>query len=252
MTDGATPRRDESVSFSLRELMKLEDERVRREREEREQRALADARAREEDRARVRAEAEARARAEEEARAEARRRELDDLARREAMHRAAIEQTRIAVEARPRGEEANREREHEIALARIRAEGPRGRPLAPLAAALGGAAVALLVAGGAHLGLAKPAADRRAAELAAEISAESQRSDALAQLLFEQRTAASALEGELGQARGRLAALERERAVKPPPTSPPRLQKSRKTRAAQDVPCQSGDPMCFTLDAPKR
>ena len=106
---GSPERRDESVTFSLKELMKLEDERICQERQAREARELAVKSAREDAERREREELAAKDRAAEEERERARFREMEEEARREAMQRAAIEQARITVEARTRAEESDRE-----------------------------------------------------------------------------------------------------------------------------------------------
>src|SRR5687767_15273928 len=105
MRTNMTGRRDESVSFSLRELQELEQDRIAREKRETVERHAALARERE-DRARREAmERAERERHEEEKREAERRRELEDLARREAMQKAIVEQARVEVEARTRAEE---------------------------------------------------------------------------------------------------------------------------------------------------
>jgi hypothetical protein len=135
---------DASVTFSLAELARIEEERVRaeeinrakmREKEAREQRE-AEARARSSEAARMAAEAEARARRERE--------EAQEKARAEARERAAMEVARIEAEARARLEAANAERAHELAALRARAEGGSRRLQHVLAIALG-----LVLCGGA-------------------------------------------------------------------------------------------------------
>jgi colicin import membrane protein len=166
----AGERREESVEVSLKELERLEAERLDRERREREARARAAEHAREQARARDRAELEARKRAEAEARERARRAEIEEEARREAMSRAAVEQARIAVETRARTEEADRERRHELELARLQAEAKRQSNAGPIACgALAGFALAALTCAGLFFGLAKPASDRTIATLEASL-----------------------------------------------------------------------------------
>src|SRR5690242_7876368 len=97
MSSGPSGRREESVKFSLKELMKLEDERLAeqaRERAARERAAVAEQQNAER---RRRAEAEAAARASAEAKEREQHAKLDDLARREAMQKAIVEQSRLAV-----------------------------------------------------------------------------------------------------------------------------------------------------------
>src|SRR5262245_46952258 len=101
--------KEESVTFSLKELAKLEDERIDQENRMREAREKAAVAAREDATRKEREELEARERAAADERERARFREMEEEAKREAMSRAAVEQARITVEARTRSEEAERE-----------------------------------------------------------------------------------------------------------------------------------------------
>ncbi len=133
-----------SVTFSLAELAKIEQERVREE-------DIRRARAREQEE-RERREAEAARRAAEEARiaadAEARARRLREEAaekmRMEAREQAAAAVARIEAEAKARLEADNAARAHELAVLRARTENRHRRALQALAAALG-----LVLCGGA-------------------------------------------------------------------------------------------------------
>jgi hypothetical protein len=156
-------RRDESVQFSLTELMKLEDERVVREKREREAAEAAAVAAREDA---ARREREARERAEAEARERARRERAEEEARREAMSRAAVEQARIAVEAKTRAEEAERERRHELELARLRANVERPHGPGMLVGSAGvGLALGLVAAVTVHFASIKPTHARAVEDL---------------------------------------------------------------------------------------
>lgn len=125
-----------SVTFSLAELAKIEQQRVREEDEKR---------ARERERAaRERHEAEEKRRREEsaeiaraaEARAKRARAEAEEQARVEARERAAADVLRIEAEAKARLEAANAARAHELAVLRVQTEGGRKRLTIALAAAL--------------------------------------------------------------------------------------------------------------------
>jgi hypothetical protein len=152
-------RRDESVQFSLHELMKLEDERILRERRDREADEAAALAAKQDA---TRREREAHERAEAQARERERMLRVEEEARREAMSRAAIEQARIEVEARTRADEAERERRHELELARLRLD--VGKPHGPamlLGSAAGGAAVAFIACVALYFGSLRPEAARK-------------------------------------------------------------------------------------------
>lgn len=205
MTSGEG-RRDESVSFSLRELMKLEDERVDGERQQREARERAAKLAREEAERRERAELEARERTAAEERERARRIEVEEEARREAMSRAAVEQARIAVEARTRADESERERRHEIELQRMRTEGQRKPALGGyLASGLGGAAVAVAGCMVLMFAVAKPASDRRVADLDRAVATAEGRASTLERRIDEQNLKLAEVQKALDAARDQLA-----------------------------------------------
>jgi hypothetical protein len=127
---------DTSVTFSLAELAKLEDIRVREEEQRRAaERERATREAREAEAARRAAEA-ARTAAEQEARARRQRAEAEEQARVVARQRAEIEVARIEAEAKARLEAENAQRAHELALYRVRTEAGRRRITGVLAAAL--------------------------------------------------------------------------------------------------------------------
>lgn len=236
MSGPPSGRREESVSFSLRELTKLEEDRLAREAREAHEREAAAARAREEA-----------ARREATAREDERRKALDDLARREAMQKALVEQARIEVEARTRAEEAERERRYELELARLRGEATRQGPGGYVASAAAGLVVAMLACAFAYVGAVKPAFERRTAELERSAAREGER--------------AADLERRLEEARAALTAKERELAAAPshdaPPTAlpgpargptrgPTRRGGTRGSAPPAPAPttCLPGDPLC--------
>ncbi|MFT3768211.1 MAG: hypothetical protein QM820_22400 [Minicystis sp.] len=139
-----TPNTSEtSITFSLAELAKLEQERLREEDAKRARTREKEARERREAEARRRAEEEAQIAAEAEARTRRLRAEAEEKARNEARERAAFEVARIEAESRARLEADNAARAHELALLRVRTEGGRRKLQIALAAVLG-----LVVCGG--------------------------------------------------------------------------------------------------------
>lgn len=252
MPSGPTRGRDESVQFSLKELLKLEDQRLEEQARERDAREAAAAREREEAERRLRAEAEARAREDVERRELERRSELEELARREAMQKAIVEQARLEVDARTRAEERERERRHEIELAQLRRTS-KSASLGALmgATALGGGLMALigLVV---HLGVQRPAFERRLAELEQGVIAAEGRADHLSRQLDEERRLGGERERELADVKNALRAL----ATKTPPaptTGKLDLTPGRRGPAptavekTKDTDCLPGDPMCFSV-----
>jgi colicin import membrane protein len=259
---GGPERRDESVSFSLKELMKLEDERITQERQAREAHQLAAKAARDEAERREREELAAKDRAAEEERERARFREMEEEARREAIQRAAVEQARITVEARTRAEESDRERRHEIELQRLRVKtvekpGPGGY----VASALGGAAATLALCLVMHFAIWRPGSDRRIAELDRAVAGADGREAELGRRVDEQKM-------RIGQLEKSIEGMQDELTKRgPAPAVPPKAasgaggatgQKRVGTGTGVDPakgkgvnegpPCIKGDPLCFRID----
>lgn len=256
---GGPERRDESVNFSLKELMKLEDERIDQERQACDARERAAKTARDEAERREREERAARDRAVAEERERARFREMEEEARREAMQRAAVEQARITVEARTRAEEADRERRHEIELQRLRADtvkkpGPGGY----VASALGGAAAALALCLVMHFAVSKPASDHRIAELDRAVAGGSEREAELGRRVDEQKARIGQLEKTISDMQDELSKRPPAQATTVKPgngaTGPKRGGTgtggdSPKGKGLNDgPPCPKFDPLCFHID----
>jgi hypothetical protein len=125
-----------SVTFSLAELAKIEEERVREEDVKRARSRERDAVERREAEARRRAAEEAQIAAEAEARTRRLREDAIEKARIEARERAAIDVARIEAEAKARLDADNAARAHELAILRTRTEGGRRRLTTALAAGL--------------------------------------------------------------------------------------------------------------------
>lgn len=248
MASGPEGRREESVQFSLKELLKLEDERLAE--QSRERKAREAAAAEESARAERQRREEAAARERESAAAleHARKTELDELARREAMQKAIVEQARLSVDVRARAEERELERRHELELAKLRAVGGRSSVGSIAGSALFGGVVMLIVCCGVHFGVTKPAVDRRIAQLELDVAAADERTQEASRRTDEQRRAADDLRGKLRAAEEELDGLKKVKAspsssggvVRPPvPAAAPAPRPPPKP-----VTCLEGDPMC--------
>jgi len=106
--------------FSLRELARMEEERVREQGADAQRERDARLKVEREVAERARREAEARERAEVEGQLEMARRAREEQARVDALQRAAVESARVAADARARAEERERERAHELEVERAR------------------------------------------------------------------------------------------------------------------------------------
>lgn len=135
---------ENSVTFSLAELARIEEERVREEDAHRARAREQAARERREAEARKRAEEEARIAATEQAREKRAREEAAERVIREARAKAEIETARMQAEAKARLDADNATRAHEIAVIRAKAESGRRSTIYGLAVALG----IVLVGGG--------------------------------------------------------------------------------------------------------
>jgi len=253
MPSGPTGGRDESVQFSLKELLKLEDQRLEEQARERAAREAVAAREREEAERLRRVDVEAQAKADAAAREHQRRTELEELARREAMQKAIVEQSRLEVEVRARADERERERRHEIAIEQLRSTSKRGQSLGALmaASALGGGVMAI-VGIVIHLGVLRPAAERRLAGLEQGVAAAEGRADQLGRQLDEERRRGGERERQLADARNALQALTSKSPPLPATTklgrTPPYKGATPKTvEKEKDNDCLDGDPMCFSL-----
>jgi hypothetical protein len=134
---------ESSVTFSLAELARIEEERLRKEDALRAQAREREARERREAEQRRRAEEEARLAAETEARARRLRAEAEEKARNEARDKAAADVARIEAQARAKLEADNAQRAHELAILKVHAESGRRRLATALVAVIG-----LAIAGG--------------------------------------------------------------------------------------------------------
>ncbi len=244
-------RRDESVQFSLKELLKLEDQRVMEQARERDAREAAAARERDEAERRRQADAAAAARAEEEERERKQRSELEELARHEAMEKAIVEQARLEVEVRARTEERERERRHEIEIERLRSVSKKGPSLgAPLVLAAGlGGGVMFLVALAIHLGVHEPSVAARVAELQRRADALEARADDVARQRDEQKRFVGERDAQLADLQTKLAALATKPAAPPGPIKLGHTTtlRGKVPEKEKEVPCLQGDPMCFSL-----
>lgn len=128
---------ENSVTFSLQELARIEEERVREEETKRARAREIAARERQEAEARRRAEEEARIAAAEQAREARSREEAAEKAIREARARAEIEVARMQAEAKARLEADNAARAHELEVLRARRESGRKNWIYGLGVALG-------------------------------------------------------------------------------------------------------------------
>jgi colicin import membrane protein len=162
----SSEKQESSVLFSLKELMNLEEDRLRQEEQDR-QRVIEDEerRRREEEEARLRAE-EARLRAEDERRRQEEQRRREEETRLEGIRQAEIEKKRIEAERAAQLEAMSKQQEHARQLALIDQDQSKKKLRNTLIGV--GAGSFLLIAGGLGLYFGKIKPEQEQATLAAE------------------------------------------------------------------------------------
>ncbi|AUX47216.1 carbohydrate-binding protein [Sorangium cellulosum] len=244
---------ESSVLFSLKQLMRLEDQRLREEREAAQRRALAEQEARRALERQALAEEEARLRAEEERRRREEAAAREEAARLEAIRAAAVEKARVEAEQRARIEALEKQQEHERSLAALAGDAQRRR-LRRLVAA-GSALGALVTAAtlGLYLGKIRPDAERaraehaatraqherRLAELEGDLAARERqiRDLSLAYQTVRSEAEKAELQRKLNEARRDRDVIQ-GRITRPPAQPPPKVE---------PCVCNEGDPMCGCL-----
>jgi colicin import membrane protein len=189
-----------SVMFSLQELARMEEDRVRSAAEAEALENEARERARHEAEASARAEERERERAEAEARREIERRAREEAARIEAIHRAAVEAARVEAEIKASADERERARLYELETERARAAG-RTTSRGSVMAGILGAVLAAGVAGALHFGIAAPRAQATLRVVTDQLAS---RDVAIAEL----RTRADAADGQVQALQASLATAQ--------------------------------------------
>jgi colicin import membrane protein len=252
----SAPTSEGSVSFSLKELMRLEDERVASVREDARKRREELERAADEEARRIEAAAQARARQEEERLREHERTMQEEAARLDGMKRAIVERERVAAEQAAREAEVARLRAHELELARLRREGGSTSKAAWSVAAA--SVVALTLGVIAYAAVLRPDADRRLAAARADAAAQGEivgqtqkqlaelgkRVEALGAQLRTEGDRAHDLELQLADAQRKLA----DRRVGGPSSQPlhPVAPVPPRNTPFLDGTCKNpGDPLCL-------
>jgi hypothetical protein len=254
-TKGKTMAREEnSVQFSLDGLLKLEDERVAGEARERTAREKAAKDAKVAIEREKQAAHSAKMKAEADAVAAEKKAELDQLAQREAMQKAIVEQARIQVEAKMRADERERERRHELDL-EVAKKTEKQSSMGALMGACGfGGGLMLLVFGVIHFAVTQPATDRRMAELELRATTAEQHAADSDHKVDEAQKQLRALDAKRASLETELDGLKNQ-PVQPTgkkPVAPitgkiPPHNTTTTDTGSQDCPGGDKDPMCFKI-----
>jgi colicin import membrane protein len=169
---------ESSALFSLQELARMEEERVRAQARAESAAQEAARRAAHEAEVRLREAAEAEECAREEARRSIERQAREEAARVQAIRDAAAEAARAEAFARVQAEERRKERQHAIEMTQVQATARGSRRTAALAGCLG-AVLAAGVGMAVHFGVAAPSARAAIAEARSETASRDQTVDQL-------------------------------------------------------------------------
>ena len=247
-------QKESSVLFSLKELMNLEEDRIRQEESERRRQADAAEAARADAERRSRDAEEQRLRAEDERRRQEEQRTREETARLEAIRHAEVEKARVEAENAARMEALRRQQEHERQIAVI-AQDKSKKNLK--FAAFGIGFVLLVVVGGGGM-LIKSQSDASAVAEARhkqEIAEQKAAADALQKKLEEQTSAVKSLESDVANAKDEAARAEAlaklnaaQRAVSNTRQTLTNVSSGSKAAAPRPAcTCTPGDPLCSCL-----
>ena len=237
---------EESVRFSLKELTRLEDERIAETRRDAAAREASLRRAEEDAVLTREAEARAAAKAREEENAKMRRAEAEEIVRCEAMQKALVEQSRLEVEVRARAQERDLERRHELDLQRLKAQG-NTRQIGPIA---GGALIGGLVMGvvgvALHFGVTRPAHEREIARIELGVADAEGRADRIGRAYEAQQKQIDTLEKQLQRVRSDPAPAHT--VPSPTPAPPVTTHVVRPTPPPPPKCIDDRDPLCGTIN----
>jgi colicin import membrane protein len=243
-------QQETSALFSLNELMRLEEDRVRQEHELCRRQAEEAARARREAERAAREQEQARLRALEEHRLEEQARRRDEDARIEAIRAAEIERARVEAEERTRSEARAAERVHEQKLALLAADATKSRLRRSVW--VGVAVCAALFAAGpiVYFGRIKPDADQRARSLQGIVDAQRAQRERLQRELDAQTGGLLDLQDRMRREQGA------PKGSDPPPSRPtpwrasPPVRKVQGPVKAAPCTCDPHDPLCGCFASP--
>ncbi len=254
-------QKESSVLFSLKELMNLEEDRIKQEDEDKKRRAEADMRARADAERRARDQEQARLAAEEERRRTDEQRKREEAIRLDAIRQGEIEKARVEAEQRARMEALAKQQEHERHITSLKHDEHKKKLQRNLMLAVGGGALVVVGGLGLYFGKIRPEAEAREAATRAALVQQAEETKRAQQQLAETTAKVNDLLTQLSSAQD-----DRTRAeLKAKLAEAQRAQAGAASRAAsgggskggggEDKPkppkkacdCQPGDPLCSCL-----
>lgn len=252
-------QKESSVLFSLKELMNLEEDRIRQEEDDKQRKADAEMQARLESERRAREAEEARIREEDQRRRAEEQRSREEQARLEAMRQAEVERARVEAENAARIQAMQAQQEHERQLTHIK-ESQGKKKATFIAMGVGAVALIGIIGGGVAL---KVQSDKQAladAQHKSELAEQQAKLDKAMRDLAEQNEAVKSLEGAVANAKtdaekkaaeAALLAAKEEQKKKAGTVSsfkgPAGPGVSPGVKPAKPCNCQPGDPLCSCL-----
>ncbi len=248
-------QKESSVLFSLKELMNLEEDRIRQEESERRRQADAAEAARADAERKSRDAEEQRLRAEDERRRQEEQRGREETARLDAIRHAEVEKARVEAENAARMEGLRRQQEHERQIAVI-AQDKSKKNLKLAAFGIGFVLLVVAVGGGVAIKSQSDAAALESARHKSELAEKQAASDALQKKLEEQTGAVKSLESDVANAKdeaARAEALAKLNAAKNERSNTAQRLTNVSSGAAKPAAprpactCTPGDPLCSCL-----
>jgi colicin import membrane protein len=247
-------QKESSVLFSLKELMNLEEDRIKQEETVRQRQEQAEVQAKLDADRRAREEEQARLQADEDRRRSEEQRTREEAARVAAIHQAEIEKARLAAESASRIEQLRHVQEHEIQIKALSQDKHKKR-LTLIAGSAGALLLIALVGGGLFF---KSQSDQQAVEKArnsAELAEQQAKIDKLMQDLKDEQDRMSQAELAVNNAKDDAARADAQRklaeaknqaaATKQQITNV--QQHSGPAPAKKPCNCPPGDPLCSCI-----
>jgi colicin import membrane protein len=250
-------QKESSVLFSLKELMNLEEDRIRQEDEEKKKRAEAEVQARQEAERRARDQEQARLHAEEERRRTDEQRKKEEAARVEAIRHAEIEKARVEAEQKARLAAMSQQQAHQLQLSTLQHDEHKKKLQRMVTFSVSGGAILLIGGLFLYFGKIKPESDAREAATRAALVQQAEESKKLQAQLTEQSRQVNDLMGQLGAAqddktraelKAKLAeAQQRQQDLVKRRAPAPGGGGESAPKPAKPCNCQPGDPLCSCL-----
>jgi colicin import membrane protein len=253
-------QKESSVLFSLKELMNLEEDRIKQEDEDKKRRGEADARARADAERRARDQEQARLTAEEERRRSDEQRKREEAVRLDAIRHGEIEKARVEAEQRARMEALAKQQEHERHITSLKHDEHKKKLQRNLMLAVGGGAIVVFGGLGVYFGKIRPEAEAREAATRAALVQQAEETRRAQQQLADSTAKVNDLLSQLSSAQDDKTRAE----LKSKLAEAQRAQAGAASRASgggskggggEDKPkppkkecnCQPGDPLCSCL-----